>query len=414
MVAVRQVQVVKSFLGKRSKGAIAVCPGCGEAYPVAGGPMCQGCFGGMPFEEPQALVSKLTPKLTAVALEEAVGRKLLHDMTEIKPGVSKGPAFSRGQTVEAGDLCRLQRMGRMHVYVEDGHSEIRPSGPPEETGSLVHEEEAARAMADALCRVGGLMSAGAPREGKITLLAARDGLFSVDQARLAALNALGDVVASTRRHGSLVKTGQAVAALRAIPLFLPRQTLDAAVRLIQRSGIADVLPLRAARAGALITGTEVFLGLVEDRFADILAAKLAKLGSTLAKTLLVPDNVSAIASGASELLGAGCDLIFTTAGLSVDPGDVTLQGLAAAGLTDALFGMPVTPGNMTLMGNIRGVPVLGIPACALFHQATSLDILLPRILAGLSFTRAELARMGHGGLCLNCETCSFPHCPFGT
>jgi formylmethanofuran dehydrogenase subunit E len=99
--------------------------------------------------------------------------------------------------------------------------------------------------------------------------------------------------------------------------------------------------------------------------------------------------------------------------MSVDPGDVTRQGLVAAGLTDALFGLPVTPGNMTLTGNIRGVPVLGIAACALFHQATSLDILLPRILAGLSFTRAGLARMGHGGLCLICETCSFPHCPFG-
>jgi len=402
VVTVREVQVAKSLLGKRSKGAIAICPGCGEAYPAANGPVCLGCQGGAPFE----LSPAPTPKLMAVPLEEAVGRKLLHDMTEIKPGVSKGPAFHRGQTVTPGDLCRLQRMGRMSVYVEE------PSG--ESFQSFVHEEEAASAMADVLCRTDGITSAGPPREGKITLLAARDGLFTVDTERLAALNGLADVALSTRRHGALVKAGQPVSAFRAIPLLLARQTLDAALRLASSSSLLDVRPLHPARAGALITGTEVFTGLVEDRFASILADKLVRLGSTLAETRLVPDDAQAIAEGANALLSAGCDLILTTAGLSVDPGDVTRQGLVAAGLMDALFGLPILPGNMTLTGNIRGVPLLGIPACALFHQTTSLDILLPRILAGLSFTRAEFARMGHGGFCLNCEQCSFPHCPFGS
>jgi len=28
-------------------------------------------------------------------------------------------------------------------------------------------------------------------------------------------------------------------------------------------------------------------------------------------------------------------------------------------------------------------------------------------------TRAVLARMGHGGFCMNCKACTFPHCPFG-
>jgi len=28
-------------------------------------------------------------------------------------------------------------------------------------------------------------------------------------------------------------------------------------------------------------------------------------------------------------------------------------------------------------------------------------------------TRDDLARLAHGGLCLECGTCRFPDCPFG-
>ena len=68
---------------------------------------------------------------------------------------------------------------------------------------------------------------------------------------------------------------------------------------------------------------------------------------------------------------------------------------------------------MTLIGRIGGAQVIGVPACALFFKTTALDLLLPRLLAGLSVTRLDLARMGHGGLCMECRSCSFPKCPFG-
>ena len=53
------------------------------------------------------------------------------------------------------------------------------------------------------------------------------------------------------------------------------------------------------------------------------------------------------------------------------------------------------------------------PACGMFHKITIFDILLPRVLAGEEITRAEIARMGHGGLCSNCKVCSYPVCHFG-
>ncbi|MEZ0576570.1 trehalose-binding protein, partial [Halodesulfovibrio aestuarii] len=78
-----------------------------------------------------------------------------------------------------------------------------------------------------------------------------------------------------------------------------------------------------------------------------------------------------------------------------------------------LYGAPILPGAMTLVGKIGSIPLLGVPACALFFKHTSLDLILPRLLAGVEVTREELASMGEGGMCLNCTNCSFPKCPFG-
>ena len=116
----------------------------------------------------------------------------------------------------------------------------------------------------------------------------------------------------------------------------------------------------------------------------------------------------------------GIDLLVTTGGMSVDPGDVTRPGLVRAGLTDMLYGMPVLPGTMAMVGRIpheaapRGeIQVMGVPACALFFKNTVFDLLLPRLLAGRRITRAELARMGEGGYCLSCAVCTYPKCGFG-
>ena len=84
-----------------------------------------------------------------------------------------------------------------------------------------------------------------------------------------------------------------------------------------------------------------------------------------------------------------------------------------AGALDMLYGIPVLPGAMTLIAHIGAVPVFGVPACALYFKTTSLDLLLPRLLAGMSVTRRDLAQMAEGGFCLNCKRCTYPKCPFG-
>ncbi|WP_319468636.1 FmdE family protein [uncultured Pseudodesulfovibrio sp.] len=401
---VERITVTKRTMKKRSKGGIIDCPVCGEPYPEFHGAICRACQGETPYVQS---LTKTTPievpeAIKSVPIEEAVGEEALHDMTRIEPGKSKGPAFKKGHTFEVGDLCRLQRIGKNSVYVAEG-----------DVGEeWVHENDCARSFAAAMC--GENVAAKAePSEGKVEIVSTAAGMLVVDARRLEAFNHVPGVMAASRKGFSLVSDDVSVAGTRAIPLYLQRTDFENAMRVLEDGPVFSVQPLRVAKAGVLITGNEVFDGLIQDRFEGIIEAKLASLGSKIGKTIICPDDRERIAAAANSLVDDGCDLIITTAGLSVDPDDVTRLGLLDAGLTDILHGAPILPGAMTLLGKIRDVQTLGVPACALFHKHTSLDLLLPRLLAGLDVTRTDLARIGNGGMCMECTHCSFPKCPFG-
>jgi molybdopterin biosynthesis enzyme len=106
-------------------------------------------------------------------------------------------------------------------------------------------------------------------------------------------------------------------------------------------------------------------------------------------------------------------LLLLSGGMSVDPDDVTRKAIRMAGAQEVHYSAAALPGAMFLVASIDGIPLLGVPACGLHHQVTVLDLVLPRILAGEEITKKELAFIGHGGLCMDCPQCSYPHCPFG-
>jgi molybdenum cofactor synthesis domain-containing protein len=339
--------------------------------------------------------------LKIIPLEEAVGTTLAHDITEIRPGVFKGPAFRKGHSVCEEDICHLQRLGKNHLYVIDlAEDEI-------------HEDEAAAMLAGALAG-DGITWKNEPREGKISLLAETDGLLQVNTATLAAFNLVDEVMCATLHNHTLVTRGELVAATRAIPLIMKRAPIERAAAIARENGpVLAVKPLRHARVGLVITGNEVYHGLIQDRFAPVLAEKITSLGSEVTALDFAPDDADRIAAVIRAHLDRGCDLLLLTGGMSVDPDDVTRHGIRQAGAVEFHYGSAVLPGAMFLVAYLDGVPLLGVPACALHHRVTVLDLVLPRVLAGEQIGKAELAFLGHGGLCRDCPECLYPHCPFG-
>jgi molybdenum cofactor synthesis domain-containing protein len=195
---------------------------------------------------------------------------------------------------------------------------------------------------------------------------------------------------------------------------MKKAPIDRAAAIARQTGaVLTVKPLRKARVGLVITGNEVYNGLIEDRFEPILTEKIEALGSEVAAVAFAPDDDNLIRDAIRSHLDRGCDLLLLSGGMSVDPDDVTRQGMRSAGAEEMHYGAAVLPGAMFLVAYVADVPLLGVPACGLFHRITVLDLVLPRILAGEKIGKAELAFLGHGGLCKDCEECVYPHCPFG-
>ena len=404
--SVQTIQMDLDFIHSHGRGAFAVCPICREGYPVDDGKICRGCQGGSPYASVGGMGQKnekSAHRLKAIPVEQATGRHALHDMTRVIPGKEKGPAFKRDQEIGAGDICRLQKLGRENIYVK----EENPDHP-----DWIHEDEAAKEFVKSMAGEGVSYSKD-PREGKAELTAAHDGFLQIDEDLLNIFNSIPGVSCATRHGNRMVHKGDVLGGTRAIPLYLPRNDFLKCLSILASGPLFRVLSLRKAKVGILVTGSEVFRGLVEDKFIPIISEKVRHYGCSVLIGSIVPDDREAIKKSVTKILEAGADLLVTTAGLSVDPDDVTRQGLMDAGVTEIIYGVPVLPGNMTLLGRIGKVQVMGVPACGLFHSVTSFDLLLPRLLAGVEIKAKDMAAMGHGAMCLNCEPCTFPDCSFG-
>jgi formylmethanofuran dehydrogenase subunit E len=405
-LTITPVHIRPQYQKKKPSRSIVVCPVCNEAYPKNDGAICRGCQGENPYHSgiQSSEFQKSAPTLESVSVENAIGEKALHDMTRIVPGKSKGPEFKAGQKIEGVDLCRLQQMGRSSIYVE-GKTNV-------DTRKWVHENDAVNAFAAEIAGSNVYYNT-PPKEGKIDFYAKINGLLTIDEDRLLNFNLVPNVMCTSRQNNILVDRDRPFAGSRAIPLYLANDQFQQAMACLKKGPLFSIIPLKPARVGILVTGTEIFSGLIEDKFDPIIRSKVEKLNCTVAHSTIVADNADQITDSIKSMVDMGVDLIVTTAGLSVDPDDQTRKGLIQAGLTDALYGAPILPGAMTLVGKIETTTVIGVPACALFYKTTSFDLLLPRILAGQRITRMDLAKMAVGGFCLNCNTCTFPKCPFG-
>jgi hypothetical protein len=346
------------------------------------------------------------PGTTKIPVQKSIGTVLAHDITEIRPGEFKGRAFKKGHIIREEDVCRLQRLGKESLFVLNIAEDE------------MHEDDAVYTLANALMGEG-LAIKGEPKEGKIQIVATRDGLLKVNKDALLEFNMLGDVMCATLHNNTLVRENQSVGGTRAIPLVVKKDIVQAAVRIGEKSGkIIHIKEIRKPKAGIVITGNEVYYGRIKDAFATVIRGKIDAIGGEIAGVYYAPDDESFIESRLKELLKAGADLLITTGGMSVDPDDVTRFAIRNLGAKDVVYGSAVLPGAMFLISYLdvddqTSIPVLGIPACGMYARTTIFDLILPRVLTGERIGRRELAELGHGGLCMNCEICKYPICPFG-
>ena len=337
---------------------------------------------------------------------DAAGHVLCHDMTRIIPGKEKGPVFRKGHVVTEEDIPVLLSIGKEHLYVWEMND------------NMLHEDEAAKILCD-ICRGDDeAISFTEPKEGKIELIANEDGLLKIDREKLNDVNALGEMMIATVHGDFPVKKGDKLAATRIIPLVIEKSKMDEAVDVTGGAQLIKILPIRKVRYGIVTTGSEVYKGLIEDKFGPVLKAKMSEYDGELVKQIILDDDREKITQSILDLAREDkCDVVLVSGGMSVDPDDRTPGAIKDTGADIVTYGAPVLPGAMFLLSyldvNGRSVPVMGLPGCIMYAGRTIFDLILPRVLAGEMLTADDISVYGEGGLCLNCDICHFPNCGFG-
>lgn len=295
--------------------------------------------------------------------------------------------FKKGRVLSAADIAALSAAGISRIVAARLEADDVP------------EDRAASELAVALAGPG--LRAGEPFTGRANLFAEADGVLVFDPARLDAVNLVDEALTvATLAPFETVSARQMVGTVKVIPFAAPRTSLDRALALSREAGPLVTLhpfkPHRAALVATRLPGTKES---VLDKTHEVLAARLAGMGSTLGREIRCAHDEAAVAGAVSEALSDGFSpvLVFGASAIT-DRRDVVPAGIARAGGEILHFGMPVDPGNLMLLARHGETPVLGLPGCARSPKLNGFDFVLARLLAGLEVSRADIMRMGAGGL----------------
>ena len=334
-----------------------------------------------------------------IKVEDAVGCILSHDVTQIIPGKFKGRAFKKGHIIKEEDIQKLLDIGKEHIYVWE----------PKE-GEL-HENDAAIRISNLV--VGeGVAKSEEIKEGKVDFFADRDGVLRIDKEKLFTINSIGEIIVSTLHNNTPIKKGEKIGATRVIPLIIDEKPILKAEELV-KNRVIWVDEIKPKKCLLITTGNEVYKGRIKDAFLPVIKAKLGYYGSEVIRQVILPDEKDRIIEEIQKGLEEKVDMIICTGGMSVDPDDVTPTAIKESGGELVTYGSPVLPGAMFLLAYHNDTPILGVPSCAMYSKRTVLDLVLPRVLADERLSFEDIAHYGHGGLCLDCDVCTFPHCSFG-
>ena len=299
--------------------------------------------------------------------------------------------LKKGTTIGPAEVAALSRAGVKEVVV------VRL-----EAGD-VSEDVAAASIAQAVAGSG--IHVERAFTGRANLFAARAGVLVVDRAAVDRVNGVDEAITfATLSAFKPVVEGEMVATVKLIPFGVEAKLRDAAVS-AAKGGALRIAPYVIKRVGVISTLLPGLAPKVVDKTLKVTMERLAPAGAAIIAERRVPHEEAALEAAMKELLGLGAELVIVFGASAIaDRRDVIPAALAGIGGAIEHFGMPVDPGNLLLIGNANGVPVLGAPGCARSPVENGFDWVLVRLLAGLKVDRAELTGMGVGGLLMEIVT----------
>ncbi|ESR22476.1 NTP transferase domain-containing protein [Lutibaculum baratangense] len=320
-------------------------------------------------------------KFGAILVDRAEGAILAHTAR-----LGKGSSIKKGTRLDAEAVARLQAAGVEEVVAAS-------LGPDD-----VHEDTAANRLAAALVRPG--LRAEKAFTGRANLFAEVAGLLVVDRDAVEGFNSVDEAITlATLPSHAPVEPGTMLATVKIIPFAAEQRHVTQAEKIAGDGSPVRLHPFRPRSVGVVATVLPGTTDKMLDKTARILAERLSRSGSRIIREVRVAHEEDAIANALLALRGQGAELLIVFgASAIVDRADVIPAGVEAAGGAIKHFGMPVDPGNLLLLGELDGCPVLGAPGCARSPKENGFDWVLDRLMADFDVGAADLRQMGVGGL----------------
>ena len=298
---------------------------------------------------------------------------------------AEGATLRKGLPIPAEEARRL---------AESGHGEILAVRL--DPGDVGEDAAAARL---ALHLAGEGLSPERAFTGRCNLVAGAAGVLLVESEGIDAVNLVDEAITvATLPAFRPVAAGEMVATIKIIPYAVAGASLERALAAAPRPPLR-LASYRSKRIGVVSTLLPGLKPATVAKTLRVLADRLAPTGAEIVAETRVPHADRAVADALTRLAAEGCDLtVVFGASAIADRRDVIPAGLEGAGGRVEQFGMPVDPGNLLLLGALGAMPVIGAPGCARSPKENGFDFVLHRLLAGLPVTRADIVRMGVGGL----------------
>ena len=241
--------------------------------------------------------------------------------------------------------------------------------------------------------------------GRSNLFAAHAGVLVVDRAAVDNINRVDEAITfATLPAFKAVVPGEMIATVKIVPFGIEGALCERAVA-AAKTGPMRVAPYKIKRVGVVSTMLPGLAPKVIEKTLRVTADRLAPAGAEIIAERRVRHEERALSAAIKELLGLGAELVIVFGASAIaDRRDVIPSALEDVGGTIEHFGMPVDPGNLLLIGNAGGIPVLGAPGCARSPVENGFDWVLMRLLAGIKVSRADLTGMGVGGLLMEIVT----------
>jgi len=207
-----------------------------------------------------------------------------------------------------------------------------------------------------------------------------------------------EITFATLPENTWVRAGRMVATIKIIPYAVAGSSLSRAVQVANGKRLSVVEP-EAKKVCLIQTRLPSIKPSVLDKTRRVTDSRLQARGAEIVSELRCQHSEKELTEILLQSIQASTDWILIVGASAIsDRRDVIPAAVEAAGGTVHRYGLPVDPGNLLMLGELRGRIVLGLPGCARSPKYNGLDHLLDRMACDVEIDDNWLNSLAVGGL----------------